>query len=173
MKTLIVSYSFSGNNRELARHLERRLAADWYEIVERKPRTGWTILLDVLFHRYPAIMPPNIPWAAYGRTILVAPIWNGRIASPLCSFLLLERRHLGSYSFITLCGGGGNKKVAAQLTRLVHHEPEAVLELPVNDLLPAEKKNKLRYTSGYKVGPDDLALFDPALDAIIKPALPV
>jgi flavodoxin len=53
MSTLIVCYSFSGNNRVLARFLQVRLGADLQEIEEVKPRTGFAILLDVLFKRSP------------------------------------------------------------------------------------------------------------------------
>jgi hypothetical protein len=51
--------------------------------------------------------------------LFLDPIWAGRIASPLKAFLGLGKNHLQQYSFISLCGTGGNKKIAAGLTQLV------------------------------------------------------
>jgi flavodoxin len=167
MKTLIVFYSFSGNNKVLARYLQQKTGADLQEIVELKRRTGFSILLDVLFKRTPRIAPPNILWSQYDRVFLLAPIWAGRIASPLKAFLQLEKKHIKNYFFISLCGNSGNKKIATELTQLVHQAPTAVLELAVNELLPPEKKNKIRYTSGYRVQTDDLPFFDPALENVV------
>lgn len=171
MKTLIVFYSFSSNNKVLARYLQDRLGADLHEIAERKARTGFAILLDVLFRRTPEIVQADLAWPQYEQVVLVAPIWNHRIASPLRSFLRQEKNNIGHYSFISLCGTGCNKKITAELTQLVGHEPEAVLELLVNDLLPPEKKNKIRYTSGYKVAQQDLAFFEPALEKFFQKIL--
>jgi flavodoxin len=173
MSTLIVCYSFSGNNRMLARFLRTRLGADLQEIEEVKPRTGFAILLDILFKRSPQIKKASIRWSQYDQVLFLAPIWNHRIASPLRAFLEQEKEHIGPYGFITLCGTGGNHKITAELTQLVGHPPEAVLELLVNDLLPPEKKNKIRYTSGYKVGQEELAFFEPALEKFLRQALAV
>ncbi|KAA5539962.1 flavodoxin family protein [Adhaeribacter rhizoryzae] len=164
MKNLIVFYSFSGNNRLLAQHLQKMLDADLREIVEPSPRTGFRILLDVLFRRTPKIIAPVIDWQQYNHVFLIAPIWAGRIATPLKAFLRLSKQHLLHYSFISLCGSGHNKKLRKELTQLTGMEPEFILELLVNDLLPPEKKNKIKYTSGYKVQPTDLKFFDAALD---------
>jgi flavodoxin len=173
MKTLIVYYSFSGNNRVLARYLQTRLGADLQEIEELKSRTGFTILLDVLFKRTPKITRAHISWHHYDQIIFTAPIWAGRIASPMQAFLKLEKYNITQYSFISLCGTGGNKKISSELTKLVQHAPTALLELCVNDLLPPEKKNKIRYTSGYKVQEQDLAVFDRAIDKFVQVFQPV
>jgi flavodoxin len=167
MKTLIVFYSFSGNNKVLARYLQKKIGADLQEIVELKHRTGFTILLDLLFKRTPGIAPPNINWSQYDRVLLLAPIWAGRIASPLKAFLQRERKHIKSYSFISLCGTGGNMKIATELTQLVQQAPAAVLELTANQLLPPERKNKIRYTSGLQVQTQQLPVFDSALEKVV------
>ncbi|GEO07113.1 flavodoxin [Adhaeribacter aerolatus] len=164
MKTLIVYYSFSGNNRLLAQHLQKKLSTDLQEIAEQKSRNGFSILLDVLFRRTPKILEPAITWPQYSQLIFLAPIWAGRIASPLKAFIRLTKQHLPQYSFITLCGTGHNKNLRKELTQLTGKEPEFILELMVNDLLPPEKKNKIKYTSGYKVQPADLEYFDTSLD---------
>jgi len=43
----------------------------------------------------------------------------------------------------------------------------------VNDLLPPEKKNKIRYTSGYKVQAKDLFVFEAALQRFRQVFQPV
>jgi flavodoxin len=173
MKTLIVYYSFSGNNRVLARYLQTKLGADLQKIEELKSRTGFTILLDILFKRTPKIAGSHINWHHYDRIIFTAPIWAGKIASPMQAFLKLEKDNITQYSFISLCGTGGNKKISSALTELVQHAPTAVLELRVNDLIPPEKKNKILYTSGYKVQEQDFAVFDRAIDKFLQVLQPV
>jgi hypothetical protein len=173
MKTLIVFYSFSGNNKVLAGYLQKKSGADLQEIVELKHRTGFTILLDILFKRTPKIAPPNISWSQYDQVLFLAPIWAGRIASPLKAFLELAKDHLQQYSFISLCGTDSNKKIAAELTQLVQHPPTSVLELAVKNLLPQDMKNMIRYTSGYQVQAPDLTVFDRALEKVMPVFQPV
>ena len=60
MKTVIVYYSFSGNNESLAKELRLRFGCDIIKIIEQKRRTGFTILLDLIFNRESKILEPDI-----------------------------------------------------------------------------------------------------------------
>ena len=161
MKTLIVYYSYSGNNALLAENLHSRLASDIWKVVERKKRNGFRLLFDIIFRRTPAIEEgPDLSARHYDNFIFVAPVWAGRIANPLKTFLKTNADLIGRYSFITLCGGGGNTGLAAELTKLAGKSAVIVAELKVVDLLPADKKNKIMYTSGYRVTKEDMLVFD-------------
>ena len=53
MKTLVISYSFTGNNGKLANKLAQSIYADYSVLKENNRRTIFTILLDVIFNRTP------------------------------------------------------------------------------------------------------------------------
>lgn len=168
MKEAIVYYSFSGNNEALAKELKRRTGFDLEKITELKKRAGFSILLDIIFKRTPGILKPKLELSQYDKVILIAPIWAGRIATPMKAFIKLEKGQIQKYSFITLCGNGGNQKVSEELSQLFQKEPTSVLELKVNDLLPENEKNRIKYTSGYRVKAQDFQVFKKEIDAFIQ-----
>lgn len=169
MKTIIVYYSNTNNNEVLAHDLQKKLSCDILKIEEVSKRTGFRILLDLLFNRTPRINDHGIPLELYSNFIFVAPIWAGKIASPLRSFLLKEKEHVKSYSFISLCGGveGQVDKIKKELKTILQYDPKLVKELWINHLLPAEKMNTVKYTSGYRVLPADLENFKEQIDEFV------
>jgi flavodoxin len=164
MKTLIVSYSNSGNNDLLANHLQKRLSADLFRVSERKKRTGLTIFLDILFDRTPEIREFYHVRDFYEHHILIGPVWAGRIASPLKSFLLNEKSKIGRYSFISASGGAPNQqsKLAGSLEAIVGHKPEKVLELSISELF--RSRGRKSPATDYKLTADDWKFFDGAID---------
>jgi flavodoxin len=166
MKTLIVYYSFTSNNELLAIELQKKLQCDVLKLEEVKKRTGLTILLDVIFNRRTKIKKYNVAIKDYENLILIAPIWAGKIATPLNTFLKNEKKEINHYSFITLCGGnkGQKEKIFYALTLLLQKEPEQVTELWINDLLPENEKDTIKHTSGYRAKQSDLELFKTKID---------
>jgi flavodoxin len=170
MNTLIVYYSYSGNNEALAKELQKRLTCDMQQIKEVKIRKGLTILLDLIFNRRSNIKKLDVQMNQYERFILIAPIWGGKIATPMKSFIEAEKKNLKKYSFITVCSGvaGQDKKIKEQLLLLAGKEPENIAELKVRDLLPLEKKGKVKYETPYRIQKNDLMAFDNAIEGFIK-----
>ena len=172
MKTLIAYFSFSGNNELLAKELQTLVQGDLYQISETNKRAGISILLDVLFKRVPKIHKPDIDINQYDHVILVAPVWAGRLANPVKSFFKLEKDNIRDYSFISLCGNGGNIHLREELISLSGKMPSSIMELPVNDLLPVMKKDKVKFTSGYRINRQDLNTFKPSIEKFLKEAVP-
>ena len=170
MKTLVVFYSFSGNNSIVAEELNRRLGGDIYEIKEMKGRTPFTILFDLLLNRKPKIKAPSIPPDRYERVILLAPVWNAKVASPMQSFIRQEKDHLKEYCFVTVCGGraGQQEKLEKQLYLLTGKAPMLVKQLPVNDLVPPERRRGVKNTASVRMGSSDLKYFEPAIEELVK-----
>lgn len=167
MNTLIVYYSFTKNNETLAKGLQRELSCDIYPIREVKKRTALTILLDIAFRRLPRVMKATADLASYDHIIFIAPVWNGKIASPLRSFLTDERARINAYSFITLCGGraGQENWLREELKKVTGKEAQAVAELTVLELLPVgQHKN----ASMYRVSEKDMEVFRPKIKEYIK-----
>ncbi|MEW7289961.1 flavodoxin family protein [Aquimarina sp. 2304DJ70-9] len=157
MKTLIVYFSFTGNNKALADTLGKDLGADVLQITEPKKRGMFKIMLDMLFNRFPRINELSIPWGQYDHILLMAPIWNYLIANPMKTFVRKNKTYLKNYSFITLCSGREtqNEKIAKQLKKLATYEPQAIIEFEILKL-PTYEEQK---SSIYKVTPDDLKTF--------------
>lgn len=170
MKTLIIYYSFSRNNEFLAQELQKRLDCDIQKIVELKKRTGFTILLDLIFKRNPKIKRFDFDLKQYDQFILAAPIWDGKIATPLRSFIEMEKDNFKEYSFITVCTGpdGQDKKITDELLQLIQKRPRAVMQLRINDLLPPERKNKIRYATPYRINQRLLLAFEMEIEQFLQ-----
>jgi flavodoxin len=170
MKTIIVYYSHTNNNKVLAGELMKRLDCTALRLEEQKKRTGFTILLDLLLNRLPVLKPYPYSLRDFDLVILLAPVWAGKIATPMRSFIEQEKYNIPRYSFITLCGGaaGQNVKLKHEFTRISGKEPFRVTELWVNDLLPEEKRDTIRYTSTYRVIPPDLAFFESKIEQFVE-----
>src|SRR5689334_6384513 len=138
MKTIVVYYSLSANNEALAREMKARLGCDLLHIEEVKSRSNFTILMDLIFHRDPEIYDPDVMLDDYSVVIFIAPIWDAKIASPLKTFIKMQKGRIKNYAFITICSGreGQHQKITDQLTALILKKPIVVTELKVNDLLP-------------------------------------
>ena len=173
MKTLVIYYSFTNNNRILATHLRETFGFELFEILETKKRTGLSIMLDLVFRRKSRLRNYDLAWAKYNHVILVSPVWAGKIATPLNTFVAKERANIPCYSFVTLCGGtaGQREKISKDLTALMGRSPEEVVELWINDLLPPDKKNTIKYTSGYRIQPLELLKFADKLRVLKHPGV--
>ena len=101
----------------------------------------------------------------YDRSILIAPIWAGKIATPLRSFIELEQANFKEYSFITVCTGpdGQDTQITNELVRLIQKEPKTVMQLKINDLLPPEQKDKIKYATPYRINQRVLLAFEPEI----------
>jgi flavodoxin len=142
MKTLVVYYSFTKNNELLAKQLQRQLGADIFKIETLKRRTLVSIFLDLFFKRKPSIRKHQLSLYNYDQFVFVAPIWAGKIATPLVTFLQEEKSSIRRYSFITLCGGGTGQreKIEQQLTDVLSREPQMVTELWISDLFSSDER---------------------------------
>jgi flavodoxin len=170
MKTLIAYYSFSHNNEKLANHMATQLNCEMLRIETVKSRNGFSIFLDLMFGRKPAIKPISQNLADYDNVIFIAPIWAGKIATPMTSFLRREKANVKSYSFVTLCGGiaGQKEKIERELINVMGTKPQALLELWVNNLLAADQKNKVKNTTTFRIDTDTLKAFDPELQDFLR-----
>lgn len=173
MNYVVIYYSFTGNNRLLALELQRRLGCDSVEVREAHHRSRMTILLDVLLDRKPRLEAGPVVLAHYDRAVLVAPVWAGRVATPLAAFVAQHRAELPDYAFLSLCSGvpGQPARIADELERITGRAPLAVDQLDVNELLPPEHKNKVRYTSAWRAGAQDMMAYGDAIDRFLQ-ALP-
>lgn len=173
MKPLIVYYSHSGNNAKLAAELRDRIGCTMHEITERKKRKNFSIFIDFLIKRDSRLAPVDFDVKDYGPVILLAPVWAGKIAAPMRTFIKQQKANLADYSFITICSGatGQREKLAAELAALTPQKPAAVTELWINNLLPEEQRNKIKYATGFKADRQHIQEFDEEINFFIEMAL--
>jgi len=171
MRSLLVYFSHSGNNRLLAEHLATPLGCELCPIVEKRRRIMLTIFMDMTFNRHLAIASIACSIADYDRILLVAPIWGSKVANPMKSFLEQEKAALSDYAFISLCGHGTPEQktsITRELTALAEHPPLAVSELKIRGLMPAEKRDDVNAITRYRVAKDELAAFEEQINEFLS-----
>ena len=170
MNTLVLYFSYGGNNRLLAEYLADTLKADLCPVEERKHRTALTIMLDMMLKREPKLKPLAKRVADYSRVILVCPLWDSKLANPFRTAIKEQVGPLQDYAFISFCGyDRPNQRtlVKQELTELLEHEPRISEEIHVGDLFPEDKRQNVRLITGYHAKAGDLAHFRPQLEAFV------
>lgn len=166
MKTLIVYYSFTQNNAALARIIQQRLDCEMLRIETLRRRSAFSIFLDAAFGRKPAILKHNLTLENYEQFVFVGPIWMGKIAGPLKTFLSGEKSNIKRYSFISVCGGltGQKEKIEDELTSIVGSRPQNVCELWVSQIVSEHETKNAKNVSAYRIRSSELERFKTKID---------
>lgn len=90
-KTLIIYYSRTGNSRLISEVLQKELNAQVLEIKDLKDRSGSLGYagagFDGFFDRHTTIDPTKVDLAPYANIIIVSPIWNWKLSTPIHTFI--------------------------------------------------------------------------------------
>ena len=166
MKNLIVYYSLTNNNETLAKLLQARLGCEMLRIETLRKKNTFSIALDVIFGRKPAIRTYNISIMNYDHVIIVGPVWMGKIAAPLRTFLSEEKDSIHRYSFISVCGGIAvqKEKIEKELESIVGKPSQIVLELWVSEIMNSNVTKDSKNVSAYKITSTDLEKFKTRID---------
>lgn len=159
MKTLIISYSHTGNNEALATSLALTISADHVRITEQKCRKMGTIVWDIMLKRTPKITMPPVAANAYDVVLFVGPVWMGQVASPFRSCFSQLQDSIGDYGFLAISGGadGPNPKLRDELTERLGHEPLCLIDLHIADLLPPEPALARKDTMAHRLTETQIA----------------
>ena len=166
MKTLIVYYSFTQNNAALARTIQQRLECEMLKVETLRRRSAFSIFLDAAFGRKPAILKHNLTLENYDQFVFAGPIWMGKIAGPLRTFLSEEKSNIKRYSFISVCGGltGQKEKIEDELTSIVGCRPQCVCELWVSEIVSEKVTKNAKNVSAYRIRSSELDKFKTKID---------
>lgn len=123
MNRAVVYYSLSGNTKEAAKIIARKLGAKIFEIDLVKPLPKNTVRqmlvggMQSTFGRRPKIkgVPDNIDY--YDEIILGMPVWAGMPASPVNTFIKNYGVADKIDAVFTFSGGGDNDRCLAQLSK--------------------------------------------------------
>ena len=124
----------------------------------------------MLFKKLPEIYEIINKIDTYENIIMISPIWSGVIATPLITFINTYKKDIQNYAVITVCGGasGNNLRLEEYLIRKTGKKPKALTQLFINNLLPIEKKNKLKHTSSYRIDQNDIDVFEEGINEFIR-----
>lgn len=131
MRILVVFCSHSGHTRQVAAEIARRCGADVEEILDARPSAGACAALRSIWDSLTGAIPPIEPMsknpADYDLVILGTPVWVWRVASPMRSYVLRHVLRLKRVAFFCTEGGGGDRRVFAELRRLCRQTPVSTL----------------------------------------------
>lgn len=138
MKSLVVFYSLTGNTRLAASKIAAMLDADLEPVLDLGSYKGfWGYMragYDSLRDHEASIRPPRTTPHGYDLVVAAGPIWAGRIAPPLRSYL---RKFSGDFRNIAFCvtrGGSSPEKALAQMESLSGASPTAKLALTAGEI---------------------------------------
>ncbi|MDD5112173.1 MAG: flavodoxin [Candidatus Altiarchaeota archaeon] len=112
MKTLIVYYSLTGNNRKIAELLAKELSADIEEVktVETLDlKNGLSmakLALGAWLGKTPVIREASHKPSEYELLILGAPVWAGKLSSPMKAYMLENSATFPEKTALYVCCGG-------------------------------------------------------------------
>ena len=94
-KTLIIYYSRTGKSSLISKTLQKELNAQILEIKDLEDRSGtWGYAgagFDAFFDRHTDIEPTKVDLSPYSNIIIVSPIWNWKLSTPIHTFIESNR----------------------------------------------------------------------------------
>lgn len=139
---LVTWYSRTGKTEKVARAMAHRLGADARPIVTSVPYLGtrgfMRGLWDAIRHRRPQIAIAADP-TAYRLVVLGGPVWAGRPAAPLRTFLRRygPRIHLLA-AFCVSGSGAAYEGVFAEIADMAGHQPILTLSVAERQVISGE-----------------------------------
>lgn len=136
MKKLVVYYSLDGNTKAAAERIAAELQCDIARIEPEKPITakGFKRILiggkQATFNEKPPIKPLGADLGEYELIILGTPVWAGKAAAPVWTFVNTCGACERIYALFTLSGSGENVKCVHRLEKKI---PDLRVALSLKD----------------------------------------
>ena len=149
MSKAVIYYSLTGNTKEAAKEIARKLGAKLFEIdlakpLPRKPAAKMLVGgMQSTFGRTPKIkgVPDNIDY--YDEIILGTPIWAGMPAAPVNTFIKKYGIADKIDAVFTFSGGGDNDRCMAQLSKTLKNIKNQVALADRNSEMAKDNHDKL------------------------------
>ena len=139
--TLVVYYSRSGKTKKVAEDLAGRLGADLEAIADRKPRAeGFFGYMNcgrqASFRIASAIKDPSRDPAAYGKVVVLTPVWSWNVSPPVRAWLRLMKGKIRAAVFVAVSGNTDPEKIVAEMVKESGIQPKAVASFVAADFAP-------------------------------------
>src|SRR3989338_3330959 len=137
MKALVAYYSRTGRTKDATETIANSLKADIEEISEGSSRRGIFGFLksgrEGALKKTPRIKKPLKDIIDYDIAIIGMPIWAGKMASPVRSYVKTYGKEAKQIAlFCTHCGGGGDPALS-EIEHIMGKKAIAKIELTTND----------------------------------------
>jgi hypothetical protein len=125
MKVLVVSYSHTGTCRRVRQALCTQFGWAETEVQDLRPgRSNLRCVLDSLLRRAPAIQYTGPAPEQFDAVVLVAPIWAGRLAGPMRSFVRAYSQQLPAVvGLISVMGNRGAPNALSEVSASLGRSP--------------------------------------------------
>lgn len=148
MKTLIVVYSRSGNNKKLSKELQQIINCDLDEIVDNTNREGLLGLIksgkQAMSKKETKIEPPKKNPADYETIIISSPVWAGTLPPAARTYLSTNKDRIKKIALFSVSGQGGkNVKVVPEIEELLGQKVFAKLMLDEKEFKNEDYQEKL------------------------------
>lgn len=138
-KTLVAFHSRGGSTRRIAEEIADAVGGDLEEIVALRPSAGFGSLLrdglGSLAGTSPPIDRPRLSRADYELLVLASPVWMRRVATPVRSYLRMQRASLpAAVGLVCTSRRPGVGHAFEDMARLCGTTPRATLALSAHDI---------------------------------------
>ncbi|OGS23338.1 MAG: hypothetical protein A2252_09450 [Elusimicrobia bacterium RIFOXYA2_FULL_39_19] len=121
-KILIVYYSRSGNTQRVSNDVAKELGADTEKLTDKTSRSGfWGFITggrDAMKERETVIEPVQKDPSKYDIVILGTPIWAGKMAPAIRTYINQNKTKISKTAYIITSGGTDAGKVATKMDEL-------------------------------------------------------
>jgi flavodoxin len=128
---LVVYYSLSGHTKTLAERIGSEGGWAVARIEDATTRSGkWGQLRSVMstfLGAKPHIRYSGPSPAAFDVIVLGGPVWVGKMASPLHTFIANHQHEVKALALFCTCGGSGGEKAMTDLAKRCEKPPTATL----------------------------------------------
>jgi flavodoxin len=111
MKTLVVYYSRTGITKGIADEIAQTMNCDVEEIVDKENRSGIIGYIksgyETTRNKLPKIEPPKHDLSNYELVIIGTPVWAGKMAVPVKTYIEQNRDKISNLACFCTCGGSG------------------------------------------------------------------
>lgn len=149
MKTIVVFYSMEGNTKEAAEKIAVEMGADLLELKPIKPlptEGGKKFVIGgmkAMFEMCPAIGKIDVDFIKYDRIILGCPVWAGKCAPYINTFLKMKGVKPLVSAVFTCSGGGDNEGCITNLKKRLPNMKQTVALADRSNELAAQNLDKL------------------------------
>jgi len=147
-KYLVIFYSLSGNTGLVAAKIAALLHGDSERILKKEPYEGFLGYMRAATHAVTGHRPPieTPKWSPkdYDLVVIAGPIWMGRIAPPVKSYLDRFQGRFKNIAFCVTHGGSSPAKSFHQMQDLSGTSPVATLSVTAKEVVDRDYDPKVR-----------------------------
>lgn len=151
MKTLIVYYSYTGNNQKVAKELSNLIKADVVKLQDWLLQLPLAALYFIGGMMASLSIPTQINYIdknidLYERIILMGPVWGWKLVPAIKSFIKKYLKYKSKFSLLIICGGGKKyfEQISNDFMKLTGEKPKKLLMLSERELKEAKYKDQLK-----------------------------